>query len=53
MRSKIEYEAQVIMACAHVPRPLLERSFAELQEEYSYSRELLWFRKCVYEQLKI
>lgn len=52
-RSKTEYEAQVISACALVPRPLMSKTFAELQEEYGYSRELLWFRKRVAEQFRI
>ncbi|HEY9285913.1 MAG TPA: ImmA/IrrE family metallo-endopeptidase [Pyrinomonadaceae bacterium] len=49
---KMEFEAQVVMACALVPRPLLGRTFAELQEEYGYTRELLWFRKGVFEQFR-
>lgn len=51
--NKTEYEAQVIAAVAHIPRPLMRKTFAELQEEYGYSRELLWFRKQVAEQFRI
>lgn len=46
---KSEYEANCVAAIALMPRPLLDMSFNDLQEELGYSRDLLWFRKRIFE----
>lgn len=51
---RFEYEAQAIAAIALVPKSLLmKRSLHEVEEEYGYSREFLWFRKDVYERFRL
>lgn len=48
--NKAEYRAQRIAACLLIPKTLiLTRTFGEIQEEYRYSNELMWFRKRTYE----
>jgi len=47
--SKIELEANIVAACALVPRTeLLSRSAAEICEEYGYRPELLALRADIY-----
>lgn len=51
--TKADRQANFISALALLPTPTVKtRSFAELLEE-GYPRELLWFRKEIYEQFKI
>lgn len=46
---KCEFEANLIAACALIPRPLLIRfSLNEIAEEYGYPEELLRFRMEVF-----
>jgi Zn-dependent peptidase ImmA (M78 family) len=48
--NKAEYRAQRIAACMLIPKTLiLTRTFNEIQDEYQYYSELLWFRKRTFE----
>jgi Zn-dependent peptidase ImmA (M78 family) len=50
---KEEFEAKAFMALALVPKFLVEtKTVGDLQEEFGYSRELLSFRKELYELYK-
>ena len=52
--SKADYEANFIAAVALMPLDLIKRlTFAEIQDEYGYPSELMWFRKEIYEQFGI
>lgn len=51
---KFEYEAQSIAALALMPLPLITSvTLLEIQEEFGYPAEFMWFRKEIYERYKI
>lgn len=44
--SKLDFEANIVAACALIPRPLLlSKSHTELHRTYGYSRKLIRFRR--------
>lgn len=53
-RRRIEREADLIAACALIPRPLLESATpGEIHDEYRYPMELCYLRQQFYADLKI
>lgn len=52
--SKIEFEANVVAACALIPKPLLSHHWpSEIAEEYGYSERLIKFRQMLLQYWKI
>lgn len=54
LNNKIEFEANIVAACALIPFPLLRsRDIWQLEEEYGYSKKLIAFRVMLFQQLSI
>lgn len=52
--SKTEYMAHRFAAIALIPLPLMkQKTFTEIQEEYSYPTEFMFFRQRVYDNFKV
>jgi Zn-dependent peptidase ImmA (M78 family) len=54
LNNRLEFEANIVAACALIPFPLLRsHDVWRLEEEYGYSKKLIAFRVMLFQQLSI
>lgn len=54
LNNKVEFEANIVAACALIPFPLLlSHNAGQIEEEYGYSKKLIAFRVTLFQQFSI